>query len=69
MAVENLVFYEVKAPIKDYEDAKATGRCAIYCTDIGGTTITCAVIYGWTGCRKGNAEAQTTDDLCAIVLM
>ena len=66
--MEGLVFYEIAKPLPDYKDAEATGRCVIYCTDVGGTTLTIGVVYGWTGGRKNTAEAARTDDVCAIVL-
>ena len=37
------------------------------CVDTGGTTIICAIIYGWTGTKKGNDLAARTDDILAIV--
>ena len=54
-------------PSKDYLDAVATGRCAIYCMGTGGATPVIAVIYGWTGAKKGSPEAARTDDLLTIV--
>jgi hypothetical protein len=69
LTVEGLSFYPIADPIKDYADAEETGRCLIRCMDVGGTTIACATIYGWTGGKVGNKEASRTDDLLAIVRM
>ncbi len=35
--------------------------------DAGGVTIACAIVYGWTGAKKGNDFAARTDDILAIV--
>ena len=48
-------------------EAVAIGGCAIYCLDLGGTTLAIAVIYGWAGASKGSTEAARTDDLLTIV--
>ena len=69
VTVDGLTFYPIVDPIKDYVDAEATGRCMIRCMDVGGVTMACANIYGWTGGVVGSKEAARTDDLLAIVRM
>ena len=41
----------------------------ILCVDLGGTTLVCANVYGWTGGIKGSKEAARTDDIITIVRM
>ena len=53
-------------PTDDYIDVVRSGRCIIVCFDANGTNIACAIIYGWTGGKKGNDLAARTDDLIAI---
>ena len=65
--LKGLAAYEIPKPTEDYRDADRSGRCKIVCFDPGGTTITCAIIYGWTGAKKGNDLAARTDDILAIV--
>ena len=67
LAVKGLRPYKLPNPTDDIKDAEATGRCAIYCLDLAGQTLTIAVIYGWTGGTKGSPEAARTDDIIAIV--
>ena len=62
-------FYPLTNPTKDYLDAEASGRCMILCADLGGCTLTCANLYGWTGGTVGSKEAARTDDLITIVRM
>ena len=69
MCVGGLNMYPIANPIKDYPDAFATGRCAIYCTDLYGVTLVCEIIYGWTGGIKGSPEAGRTDDIIGIIQM
>ena len=69
VSVEGISVYPIAKPIKDYLDAAATGRCAIYCMDVSGVTMAIAVIYGWTGAKKGSPEAARTDDLLTIIQM
>ena len=69
MSVDGLKLNPTTKPIKDYRDAFATGRCAMYEVGLKGTTLAIAVIYGWTGGRKGSAEAARTDDILTIVQM
>ena len=69
MCVESLNMYPVPNPTMDYLDAAATGRCAIYCTDVSGVTMAVAAIYGWTGGTKGSPHAARTEDILTIVQM
>ena len=69
IAVKDLALYAVPDPTDDYRDAEATGRCKIVCTDLGGCTLACANIYGWTGGTVGSKEAARTDDTLTIVRM
>ena len=41
----------------------------ILCVDLGGTTLVCANVYGWTGGLKDSMEAARTDDIITIVRM
>ena len=41
----------------------------MYEVGLNGTTLAIAVIYGWTGGRKGSAEAARTDDMLTFVQM
>lgn len=41
----------------------------MYEVGLKGTTLAIAVIYGWTGGRKGSAEAARTGDIFTIVQM
>ena len=66
---EGLNLYPVPNPTDDYRDAEATGRCMILCVDLGGTTLVCANVYGWTGGLKGSMEAARTDDIITIARM
>jgi len=59
--------YEIQNPTDDYRDAVKNGRCKVVWFDAGGNTIACAIIYGWTGAKKGNDLAARTDDILAIV--
>ena len=65
--LQGLAAYEVQNPTDDYRDAERSGRCKIVCFDAGGTTIICAITYGWTGAKKGNDLAARTDNILAIV--
>ena len=65
--LKGLAAYEVQNPTDDYKDAERSGRCKIVCFDAGGTTIVCAIVYGWTGAKKGNDLAARTDDILAII--
>ena len=56
-------------PSEDYKDAVETGRCKIVCVDIGGQTLACANVYGWSGGISGSKEAGRTDDLLVIIRM
>ena len=49
---KGLAAYEVQNPTEDYRDAVKSGKCIIVCFDAGGTTIACAIIYGWAGAKK-----------------
>ena len=69
VAVKGLVLYPITQPTDDYLDAEKTGRCKIFCIDIGGHTVACAVIYGWTDGSKGSREAERTDDILSIIRM
>ena len=69
MTIEGLNVYPIAKPIKDYHDAVATGRRAMYFIDMGGVTLVIAVVYGWTGAKKGTPEAARTDDLLTIIQM
>ena len=66
-ASEGLKPYKLTNTTKDFRDAEATGRVAIYCVDLNGQTLVCAVVYGWTGATRGSVEAARTDDIIAIV--
>ena len=68
LAKDTLVPYSIPPPTKDYLDAYETGRCAIYCLDLGGCTLVCGVIYGWTGGTNGSIAADRTDDIFTIML-
>ena len=65
--LKGLVAYEVQNPTDDYRDAERCGRCKIVSFDVGGTTIACGIVYGWTGAKKGNDIAARTDDILAII--
>ena len=65
--LKGLAAYEVINPTEDYRDAERSGRCKTVCFDSGGVTITCAIVYDWTGAKKGNALAARTDDILAII--
>ena len=41
----------------------------ILCVDLGGSTLACANVYGWTGGIKGSKEAARTDDILTIARM
>ena len=69
IAVQTIKMYPVPNPTEDYKDAEKTGRCKIICTDIGGHTLACANIYGWSGGVSGSMEAERTDDVLAIIRM
>ena len=69
LAVKGIEMYPATKVTDDYRDALATGRCNIFCFDIGGQTLVCANIYGWTGGSKGSKEAERTDDIISIVRM
>ena len=69
LSSEGLRLYPVPNPTDDYRDAEATGRCMILCVDLGGTTLVCANVYGWTGALRGSMGAARTDDLITIVRM
>ena len=49
LSKEGISLYPVPNPTDDYRDAETSGRCMILCTDLGGTTLACANVYGWTG--------------------
>ena len=66
---KSLAAYEIVNPTADYRDAEKSGRCKIVCVDAGGATIACAIVYGWTGAKKGNSLAARTDDILAIIEM
>ena len=67
LSLQGLSVYEVQNPTEDYRDAVKSGRCIMVCFDAGGTTIICAIIYGWIGAKKGNDLVARTDDILAIV--
>ena len=67
LAYEGLKVYQVTNPTKDYLDAVATGRCIIICMDLGGTTLSIACIYGWTGAKQNTSNAERTNDIISIV--
>ena len=67
LSCKGLGVYEIQNPTNDYCDAERSGRCKIVCFDAGGTTVACAIIYGWTGAKRGNDLAARTDDILAIV--
>jgi len=69
VAVKGLIIYPITQPTDDYLDAEKTGRCKIFCVDIAGHTLVCAVVYGWTGGTKGSKEAERTDDILTIIRM
>ena len=58
MSIEGLSVYPIAKPIKDYHDAVATGRCAMYCMDMGGVTLVIAVVHGWAGVKKGRRKLR-----------
>ena len=64
-----ITVYPIPNPTKVYYDAHATGRCAMYYMDMGGATLTIAVIYGWIGATKRSPEVARTDDLLTIIQM
>lgn len=66
-ASEGLKPYKLTNTTKDFRDAEATGRVAVYCVDLNGQTLVCAVVYGWTGATRGSVGAARTDDVIAIV--
>ena len=66
---KSLAAYEIVNPTADYRDAERSGRCKIVCIDAGGVTLECAIVYGWTGAKKGNSLAARTDDILAIIEM
>ena len=51
--LRGLSAYEIPNPTDDYRGAEKSGRCKIVCFDARGTTIACAIIYGWAGAKKG----------------
>ena len=65
--LKGLAAYELISPTDDYRDAEESGRCKIVCFDARGCTIACAIVYGWTGAKKGNNLAARTDDILAII--
>ena len=65
--LKSLATYEIINPTEDYRDAERSGRCKIVCFDAGGVTLACAIVYGWTGAKKGNSLAARTDDILAII--
>ena len=67
LATDGFTLYPVPDPTPDYRDAEATGRCIILCTDVGGVTLACANVYGWTGGIKGSKEAARADDILTII--
>ena len=67
VAAQGLRPYKLPSPTKDFQDAEATGRCAMCCIDLAGNTPVIAVIYGWAGGTKGTPEAARTDDIISIV--
>ena len=66
-ANDGLKPYKLTNTTKDFKDAEATGRVAVYCLDLNGQTLVCAVVYGWTGATRGSVEAARTDDILAII--
>jgi exonuclease III len=69
VTTKNLELYPAPEPTDDYKDAELTGRCKILCIDLGGTTLACANIYGWSGGEPGSKEAARTNDIITIVRM
>ena len=69
VAQKPLHMYPIPNPTDDYKDAEKTGRCKICCIDIGGQTLACANVYGWSGGTGGSKEAERTDDILAIIRM
>ena len=72
LGIEGLNVYPIAKPLKDYHDAVATGRCAMYCMDMGGVTLVIAVVYGWGGGgpKKGRRKlGGITDDIPTIIQM
>ena len=67
--MEDITVCPIPNPIKDYQDAVATGRCAIYYMDMGGATLTIVVTYGWVGAKRGSPDAARTDDVLTIIQM
>ena len=53
--LKHLAAYEIINPTEDYRDAERSGRCKIVCLDVGRVTIAIAIVYGWTGAKKGTA--------------
>ena len=48
-----MVPFPIPKPSKDYLDALETGKMLhLVCVDLGGHTLTIAVIYGWAGAEK-----------------
>ena len=69
LGVEGVIFNSMPKPIKDQQDVVVTGRCAMHCMGMGGTTLTIAVIYGWTGAKKESLDAARPDDIRTIIQM
>ena len=66
-AMDGLKPYKLTDTTKDFKDAEATGRVAMYCADLNGQTLVCAVVYGWAGATRGSVDAARTDDILAKI--
>ena len=56
-AIAGLKPYKLTNTTKDFKDAEATGRVAIYWVDFNGHTLVCAVVYDWAG-ASGSRSMQ-----------
>jgi hypothetical protein len=61
---------DVKPLTAYFAELNETGRVALYCVEAaGGHTITCVIIYGWTGGAQDAKAAARTSDLIRIVFL
>ena len=61
---------DVKPLTAEFAELNETGRVALYCVEAaGGHTITCVIMYGWTGGAQDAKAAARTSDLIRIVFL
>ena len=59
---------DIKPLTAEFEELDSTGRVALYCVEAAeGHTLTCVIIYGWTGGAQSAKDAARTNDLIRIV--